>query len=65
MYEDSNTNKINTIGAYLKLNYDINDEKAAKLMTIAKSKIDEKSKYAPSNTDFSIIYPYIFWQGIK
>ena len=57
MYEDSNRNKINIIGAYLILNYDINDEKSAKLMTIAKSNIDEKSKSAPSNTDFSRIYP--------
>ena len=56
MYEDSNRNKIDMIGAYLTLNYDINDEKAAKLMTIAKSDIDEKSKSAPSNTDFSRIY---------
>ena len=60
MYEDSNRNKINTIGAYLILNYDINDEKAAKLMTIAKSNIDEKSKSAPSKTYFPKIYPYIF-----
>ena len=48
MYGDSNSNKINMIAAYLMLNYDINDEKAAKLMTIAKSNIDEKSKSAPS-----------------
>ena len=67
MYEDSNMNKINMIGAYLILNYDINDKKAAKLMTIAKSNtcIDEKSKSSPSNTDFSRIYSYIFWQEIK
>ena len=52
MYEDSNRNKMNMIGAYLIQNYDINDEKAAKLITIAKSNIDEKSKSAPSNTDF-------------
>ena len=45
MYEDSNRNKINMIGAYLIPNYDINDEKTAKLMTIAKSDIDEKSKH--------------------
>ena len=44
MYEDSNRNKINMIGAYVILDYDINDEKAAKLMTIAKSNIEEKSK---------------------
>ena len=56
MYEDSNRNKINMIGAYLILNYDINDEKTAKLMTIAKSDIDEKLKSAQSNTDFSRIY---------
>ena len=65
MYEDSNRNKINVIGAYMILNYDINDEKAAKLMTIAKSNIDKKSKSAPSNTDLFRIYPYIFWQGMK
>ena len=65
MYEDSNRNKMNMIGAYLILNYDINDEKTAKLMTIAKSDIDEKSKSAPSDTDFSRIYPYIFGQRIK
>ena len=47
MYEDSNRNKINMIGAYLILYYDTNDEKAAKLMTIAKSNIDENSKSAP------------------
>ena len=41
MYEDSNRNKINVIGAYLILNHDINDEKAAKLMTITKSGIDK------------------------
>ena len=40
------------IGAYLILNYDINDEKAAKLMAIANSNIGEKSKSAPSNTFF-------------
>ena len=57
MYDDSDRNKINMIGAYLTLNHDINDEKAAKLMTIAKSNIDEKSKSAPSNTDFSTINP--------
>ena len=57
MYEDSNKNKMNMIGAYLILYYDINDEKAAKLVTIAKSGIDEKWKSASSNTDFSRIYP--------
>ena len=56
---------MNMIGAYLILNYDINEEKTAKLMTFVKSNIDEKSKSAPSNTDFSRIYPYILWQGIK
>ena len=56
MYEDSNRNKMDVIVAYLILYYDINDEKAAKLMTIAKSNIDEKSKSAPSNTFFSKIY---------
>ena len=60
MYEDSNRNKMNMIGAYLILNYYINDEKAAQLMTIAKSNIDKKSKSAPSNTDFSRIYAYIY-----
>ena len=45
MYEDSNRNKISMIGAYLIPNYAINDEKTAKLMTIAKSDIDEKSKH--------------------
>ena len=43
MYEDFNRNKMNMIGAYLLLYYDINDEKATKLMTNAKSSIDEKS----------------------
>ena len=52
MYKDSNRNKINIIGAYLILYYDINGEKAAKLMTIAKSNIDEKSKSAPAKTIF-------------
>ena len=41
MYGDSNRDKINMIGAYLILYYDINDEKAAKLMTIANSDIDK------------------------
>ena len=53
------------IGAYWMINYDINGEKTAKLMTFAKSNIDEKSKSAPSYTDFSRIYPYILWQGIN
>ena len=50
MYEDSNRNKIKMIGAYLILYHDINDEKVAKLMTIAKSNIDDISKSVPSNT---------------
>ena len=41
MYEDSSRNEIDMTGAYLIQNYDINDEKAAKLMIIAKSNIDE------------------------
>ena len=53
------------IGAYLVLYYDISDEKAAKLIINANSNIDEKSKSAPSNNNFSKIYPFIFWQGIK
>ena len=65
MYEDSNKNKIKMIGAYLILYHDINDEKEAKLMTITKSIIDYLSKSGPSNTIFSRIYLYIFWQGIK
>ena len=52
MYEDSNTNKIDMIGSYLILCYDINDEKTAKLMTIAKYDIDDISKSGPSNTIF-------------
>ena len=52
MYEDSNRNKINMIGVYLMLYHDINDEKVAKLMTIAKSNIDYISKSGPSNTIF-------------
>ena len=65
MYEDSNRDKINMIGACLIQYYDINDEKAAKRMTIANSNINEKSKSAPSNSNFYRIYPFIFWQGIK
>ena len=65
MYEDSNRDKINMIGACLILYYGINDEKAAKRMTVANSNINEKSKSAPSNTNFSRIYPFIFRQGIK
>ena len=48
MYEDSNRDKIDMIGAYLILYDDINDEKAAKMMTIANSNNDEISKSAPS-----------------
>ena len=65
MYEDSNGEEIIMIGACLILYYDMNDENAAKPMTIANSNINEKSKSAPSNTNFSTIYPFIFWQGIK
>ena len=65
MYKDSNKNKIKMIGAYLIPYHDINDEKVAKLMTIAKSYIDDISKSGPSNAIFSRIYLYIFWQGIK
>ena len=65
MYEDSNKDKIDMIGTCLILYYDINDEKAAKLMTTANSNLKEKSKSAPSSTNFSRIYPFIFWQGIK
>ena len=65
MYEDSSKNKTNMIGTYLILSYDVNHEKESKLMTFAKSNIDEKSKSAPSNNDFSRIYLYISWQGIK
>ena len=43
MCEDSNRDRMNMIGAYLILYYDMNDEKAAKLMTIPNSNIDEKS----------------------
>ena len=52
MYEDSNRNKINMIEAYLILYYDVNEEKAWKLMTVAKSNIDDISKSGPSNTIF-------------
>ena len=50
MFGDSNRNKFNMIGAYLILYHDIDDEKVAKLMTIAKSNIDDISKSGPSNT---------------
>ena len=52
MCEDSNRNKMNMIGAYLILYYDRNEEKAAKLMTIAKSNFDDILKPGPSNTIF-------------
>ena len=52
MYEDSNKDKVNMIGACLILYHDINDEKATKRMTIANPNINEKSKSAPSNTYF-------------
>ena len=52
MYEDSNRNKINMIGVYLMLYHDINYGRIAKLMTIAKSNIDNTSKSGPSNTIF-------------
>ena len=45
-------NTIKMIGGYLILYHDINDEKVAKLMTIAKSNIDDMSKSGPSNTIF-------------
>ena len=55
MYEDYNRDKINMISACLIIYYDMNGEKAAKRMTIANSNINEKSKSAPSNTNFSRI----------
>ena len=60
MYEDSNRNKIKMIGAYLILYHDVNDEKVAKLMTIAKSNIDDISKSGPSNTIFLEFSPTSF-----
>ena len=60
MYEDSNRNKIKMIGAYLILYHDVNDEKVAKLMTIAKSNIDDISKSGPSNTIFLEFPPTSF-----
>ena len=60
MYEDTNKNEINMIGAYLILYYDINDEKTAKLVTIAKSNIDDKLKSCPSNTFFLEFTPTSF-----
>ena len=60
MYEDSNRNKIDMIGVYLILYHNINDEKVAKLMTIAKSNIDDISKSEPSNTIFLEFTPTSF-----
>ena len=62
MYEDSNRDKINMIGACLILYHDINDEKAAKRMTIAYSNNNEKSKSAPSmeKYEFSGYFELIF-----
>ena len=65
MYDDSDRDKINMIGACLILYYDIKDKKAAKRMTIANSNVNEKSKFALYNINFSRIYPFFFWQGIK
>ena len=42
MYEDSNGDEINMIGACLILYYDIKDEKAAKRMNVANSNINER-----------------------
>ena len=60
MYEDSNSNKINMIGAYLILYYDIIDEKTSKLMTITKSNINDILKSVPSNTIFLEFTPAYF-----
>ena len=60
MYADSNRNEINMIGAYLILYHDINEEKPAKLMTIAKSNIDDISKSGLSNTIFLQFIPTSF-----
>ena len=60
MYEDSNRNKISMIGAHLKLHHSINVEKVAKLMTIAKSNIDDISKSGPSHTIFLEFTPTTF-----
>ena len=46
MYEDSNINNIYMIGTDLILYYDMNYEKAAKLVTIVKSIIGDISKLA-------------------
>ena len=60
MYGDSNRDQINMIGACLILYYDINDEKAAKRMTIWNSNINKKSKSVPSNTNFLEFTPSSF-----
>ena len=57
MFQDSNRNKINMIGIYLILCYDINEEKAAKLMTITKSNIDDISKSGPISLSALTIRP--------
>ena len=48
------------IGAYLILYNDISDGKLAKVMTIAKSNIDDVSKSGPSNTFFVELIPTSF-----
>ena len=60
MFDDSNGNKINMTGAYLIPYHDINDEKLAKLMTIAKSNNDDISQSGPSNTIFLEFTPTYF-----
>ena len=65
MYKDSNWNEINMIGAYLILYYDINEQKAAKLMIIAKSNIDDISKSGPSNTIFLQLTPTSFGKELN
>ena len=60
MYEDSNRNKMKMIGAYLILYHDMNEEKVAKLMTIAKSNIDDILKSGPSYTTFLEFTPTSF-----
>ena len=59
MNEDSNRNRMNMIGAYLILYYDINDERTARPSQTLYN-IKEKSKSDPSNTIFSRIHTYIF-----
>ena len=58
MYQDSKRNKMNMIGAYLNLYYDMNYEKAAKRMTIA-SNIKDISKSGPSNKFFKNVPQYL------